>query len=247
MNSKLICSSLVLSIAAAAAAVVSQPVGAQAIIKHISNSSLAGKPLNRDSFSISALNDAKTLARTGDVDAQYQVGMLNHMRGAYSQALSWYRRAALRNHPLAAYNLGLMFYEGEGVEQNYGEALNWFEKAADAGSPSAEFQLGLMHFHGQGVPKDPVKEAYWYRRAALGGDAEAQYNLAVLLSKGEGVEEDDIAALAWLEMAVANGVDAQAQLDESHRRMSAQERQAAAQMRTELEAMIKPPRYLAGR
>ncbi|GJM09806.1 MAG: Sel1 repeat protein [Lysobacteraceae bacterium] len=246
MKSKLICTSLVLSVVAASA-LVSEPANGQAIIKHISNSSLAGKPLSRDSFSISALNDAKTLARTGDVDAQYQVGMLNHMRGAYSQAESWYRRAALRNHPLAAYNLGLMYYEGEGVERDYTTAFNWFEKAAEAGSPSAQFQLGLMHFHGQGVSKDPGKEAYWYRRAALGGNAEAQYNLAVLLSKGEGVEEDDVAALAWLAMAVDNGVDAQAQLDESYQRMTTQERQAAAQKRVEFEAMIKRPRYLVGR
>ena len=244
MKNTLICTSLALAVTGG---FMSEPVHSQAIIKHISNSSLAGKPLDRDSFSIAALNDAKTLAKTGDVDAQYQVGMLNHMRGAYSQAVSWYRRAALRNHPLAAYNLGLMFYEGEGVEQDFAQSLEWFERAAEAGSPSAGFQLGLMHFHGQGVVKDPAKEAYWYRRAALGGNAEAQYNLAVLLSKGEGVEEDDVSALAWLGLAVDNGVDAQTQLDESNRRMTAQERQAAAHKRTEIEAMIKRPRYLVGR
>ncbi|GJM07813.1 MAG: hypothetical protein DHS20C11_00890 [Lysobacteraceae bacterium] len=216
----------------------------QAIIKHLSTSSLAGKELTRDSFSLSELNDAKTLAKSGDVEAQYRVAILNHMRGAYSQAEAWYRRAALFRHPLAAYNLGLMYYQGEGVEMNHEEAARWFEVSANADYPDAAFQLGLMHYRGDGVPKNPALEAQWYRRSALGGNAEAQFNMAVLHSKGEGVAEDPVAALAWLDMAVANGVDAQAQLSDMRSTMSPAQRQAAASLRAETESLVKRPIYI---
>lgn len=226
---------------AAAPAVVS----AQAIIKHLATSSLADKELTRESFDLSELNDAKTLARTGDVESQYKVAILNHMRGAYGQAISWYRRAALFRHPLASYNLGLMYYQGEGVDVDYHEAARWFEVSAGAGYPEAAFQLGLMHYRGEGVPKDNQLEAQWYRKAALGGNAEAQYNLAVLYSKGEGVKDDPVEGLAWLELAVAGGVDADDQLADMRSSLSQQQRQAAAGLRSQLESQIKIPRFLA--
>ncbi len=45
----------------------------------------------------------------------------------------------------AQLTLGLMYYEGEGVHQDYAEAKSWFEKAAQKDDVSAQALLGMMY------------------------------------------------------------------------------------------------------
>ena len=44
----------------------------------------------------------------------------------------------------AEYNLGSMYYKGEGVIKDYKEAVKWFTKAAEQGFAMAQFTLGVM-------------------------------------------------------------------------------------------------------
>ena len=39
---------------------------------------------------------------------------------------------------------GLMYYNGEGVPQDYQEAVSWFRLAAEQGDASAQFNLGVI-------------------------------------------------------------------------------------------------------
>ena len=41
-------------------------------------------------------------------------------------------------------NLGLMYYNGEGVPQDYAEAVRWFRLAAEQGDADAQYNLGVM-------------------------------------------------------------------------------------------------------
>lgn len=143
--------------------------------------------------------DVRRLAGLGHVKSQYNFAMLAHMRGEFEDAVYWYKRAALRNHALAAYNLASLYHEGDGVEVNHAEAARWMKLSARLDNPQAQFQLAKMYFHGVGVPQDHAKEAYWYRKAAENGSAAAAHNLAVLYQKGEGVEQSEEQARLWLE------------------------------------------------
>ena len=42
----------------------------------------------------------------------------------------------------AQYNLGLMYYKGQGVRQDDAQAVQWFHKAAEQGSAAAQYNLG---------------------------------------------------------------------------------------------------------
>jgi len=53
-------------------------------------------------------------------------------------------------------NLGVMYYNGDGVKQDYKEAVKWSRKAAEQGDANAQGNLGAMYHKGQGVPKDIV-------------------------------------------------------------------------------------------
>ena len=80
-----------------------------------------------------------------------------------------------------------MYYEGEGVPQNYAEAVKWYRLAAAQGFADAQYSLGLMYYEGYGVPQDYAEAVKSYRLAAEQRDADAQYNVGNMYHKGKRV------------------------------------------------------------
>jgi TPR repeat protein len=107
----------------------------------------------------------------------------------------------------AGYNLGAMYYIGEGVAKNYAEAVKWFRKAAGQGDASAQTSLALMYDNGEGVARNDAEAVKWYRRAADQGDAGAQLNLGLMYYKGDGVPKNDLEAYFWWNLAAAGGIE----------------------------------------
>ncbi len=92
-------------------------------------------------------------------------------------------QAAEQGNAEAQFSLGKMYYEGQGVRQDYAEAARWYLKAAEQGDPVAQNNLGVAYTKGQGVRQDPVQAEQWYRKAAEQGYAQAQYNLGNMYAK----------------------------------------------------------------
>lgn len=101
--------------------------------------------------------------------------------------------------------LGVMYFEGKIVEQDYGKAAKWFLKAAEQGNANAQRYLGYMHYHGNGVEQDYEKAAEYWGKAAEQGNAVAQFNLGYVYDSGEGVEQDYAKAAEWYKKAAAQG------------------------------------------
>jgi TPR repeat protein/membrane associated rhomboid family serine protease len=118
--------------------------------------------------------------------------------------------AAEEGDAVAQFNLGLNYYKGQGVEQNYTEAAKYFRKAAEQGHATAQCYLGLMYGNGRGVEKDEYEAVKWYRKSAEQGFAGAQKNLGVMYMNGQGVEQDYAEAVKWYRKAAEQG-DAGAQ------------------------------------
>ena len=67
----------------------------------------------------------------------------------------------------AQHNLGLLYFNGEGVPPDAVEAVLWFRKAAEQGYGAAQAALGLMYRSGiGGVPQDEVEAYKWFSLAA---------------------------------------------------------------------------------
>ena len=126
-------------------------------------------------------------------------------RGDYAKALTFIRPLAANGNAAAQYNLGVLYYKGQGVPQNYVEAASWFRLAAAQGHPTAQNNVGATYEAGQGVPKDYGEAVKWYRLAAAQSDASAQYNLGVLYYKGQGVPQNYLEAASWFRLAAAQG------------------------------------------
>jgi TPR repeat protein len=129
-------------------------------------------------------------------------------------ALGWYLKAATQNHARAQYNLGMIYYNGDGVLRNYGEALQWFEKAAEQEHTYAQNHLGIMYLNGEGTPIDFEKSLKWFHRSAKQDNASAQNNLGVMYSKGIGYPKDRNMAIKFFQQSADNGlIDAQDNLN----------------------------------
>ena len=109
----------------------------------------------------------------------------------------------------AQWRLGQMYYNGEGVRQDYAKAFEWYQKAAAQGNPGSEYYVGVMYYNGEGVRQDYAKAFEWYQKAAAhenSGVAYAQYNLGVMYYNGEGVRQDYAQAKEWVGKACDNGL-----------------------------------------
>lgn len=69
--------------------------------------------------------------------------LLAAQRGDSAIALKGWRPLAEARNPVAPKNLGLMYYNGDGVGKDDKEAAYWFRLAADQGGAAAQYYLGF--------------------------------------------------------------------------------------------------------
>lgn len=99
--------------------------------------------------------------------ADFNDGVVAYLMGNYQQAYATMRPLAeTTNFSLAQYYLGMMYLNGQGVDQSYKDAGKWFLKAAEQGIPQAQYKLGMLYFKGQGLPLDFVRAYAWFRAGA---------------------------------------------------------------------------------
>ena len=60
------------------------------------------------------------------------------------------RKMAQEGDPVAQFNMGVRYANGQGVPQDLLEAARWYGAAADQGDAPAQFNLGLLFYQGQG-------------------------------------------------------------------------------------------------
>jgi uncharacterized protein len=123
------------------------------------------------------------------------------------------KSAAEQGDVTAQWQLGSMYYHGDGVPESYAEAGKWFRKAAEKGDPWAQLTLGRIYQEGRGVQKDYAEAMKWRLRAAEQGHAlaqVAQYSVGNMYYFGEGIPQDYALAAKWFRKAAEAG-DPQAQ------------------------------------
>lgn len=100
--------------------------------------------------------------------ADFNEGVVAYMMGQYDKAYNTMRSLAeTADNAYAQYYLGMMYLNGQGVDQDYTKASEWFRKSAKHHVPQAQYKLGTLYFNGQGVPRDFERAYAWYRVAAV--------------------------------------------------------------------------------
>ena len=117
------------------------------------------------------------------------------------------KKFAEQGDAVAQFDLGVMYYNGNGVPKDYTKASKYYTLAAEQGLSSAQYNLGLLHEHGKGIPKDYAKAALWYSFAAEQGEVKSQAKLGYLCFFGLGVPKDFVTAYMWLNLAASSGLE----------------------------------------
>jgi len=137
--------------------------------------------------------------------ADFKAGEKAYQRGDYATALREWQPLAKQGHAVAQYNLGLLYFNGQGVPKDDAQARQWFDKAANQEHAGAQVNLGSLYDYGRGGPQDFKMAVRWYRRSANQRNDLAQRRLGLLYERGEGVPKDYVQAYMWLKLGAANG------------------------------------------
>ena len=175
---------------------------------------------------INAANLIKEAANGGDKDAALQYGYLAHIGKLpavgtnYPIAMKAYKKAArqkdaqgnevgyLGNH-LAAYNIGVMYLQGQGVPQSNNEAYRWFKIANEAYQEKrsnhvffpAAVQMARALQSGVGVARDDKAAVKMWRAAADERCPDAMTGYAKMVMVGRGTIQNPTVAYSYLNSA----------------------------------------------
>lgn len=102
----------------------------------------------------------------------------------------------------AQLDLGMIYWDGEGVEQDYARAVQLFRQAADQGNAIAQSNLAYAYYNADGVENDDNAAMYWAGLSAAQGDEVAMRLVAFGHYRGRGFPQNRAeAARIWAEAA----------------------------------------------
>lgn len=186
-------------------------------------------------------------AEQGNVDAQYYLAkVLDNSGVAWTEALHWYRMAAVGPDwdARAQTALGRKYEQGStGVDQSYSVAFRWYRAAADQGFGEAQFWLGWLFILGKGVEKDETEGFRLHRLAAENGYYLAQHQIGrdyLTWDFPEGFEYPPNrveVGLMWLMLAARHSEEEiiEEELERALKRYSLEEKAEALRMAKEWE------------
>lgn len=175
---------------------------------------------------VTAAEMIKEAANRGDTNAALQYGYLAHTGKLpntgtdYAIAMKAYRKATrqknnqgqeigfLGNH-LAAYNIGLMYLNGEGVAKNSNEAYRWFKISNDSYQERytnrvffpAAIQMAKMLETGTGVTRDDKEAVKLWLSATKENSPDAMLGYAKMVLAGRGTIKNPSVAINYLTRA----------------------------------------------
>jgi hypothetical protein len=144
---------------------------------------------------------ANTTRADTQATPQAQVGGIENPQRTIQEL----RKAADAGDAVAMYNIGTLYYSGQGVVRDYQQAMTWFCKSADAGNTYAMCFIGALYANGQGVAQDYRQATAWYRKSADAGNTYAMCFMGALYANGQGVAQDYRQAMSWYRKAADAG------------------------------------------
>ncbi len=130
----------------------------------------------------------------------YDMGTSAYQEGHYGEALEILQPLAEQGHGPSQFDLGLMYYRGHGVPQDYKIAAYWSRKSAEQGNMLAQGMIGFMYLTGKGYQQDDTEAFIWLYKAADQGFAEAIAAVGNMYYEGKGTPKDLVQAHKWMNL-----------------------------------------------
>jgi len=113
----------------------------------------------------------------------YNAGMNAYEAGKHKEAYEYLIQDD--TNPKCAFALGVIYYNGEGVERDFKKSTHYYSIAAEAGIVPAQVSAGFAYANAMGVPEDFEKAAYFLKPACEAGEASAKVTLAEIYAMGK--------------------------------------------------------------
>ncbi len=162
----------------------------------------------KEQFNTIKLSTLEKVSTGGLPFANYYLGTTYQEMGNYAEAKRYYEKAIEQEFWQAYYNMGDLYYEGLGVEQDTNEAYLNYEKGANKGVHLAKVRLAHMiinketmnndnkqafkyldEAYNNGVKFDPIDLANFYKTGDVGGKntkkAQELYEVSATYDNGE--------------------------------------------------------------
>lgn len=101
-------------------------------------------------------------------------GMVVAAQSNQAAAIPWFQKGADKGDPKAQFNLGNVYFNGNGTKRNYVEAAKWFRLSAGQGLEWAQNMMGFCYEYGMGVPRNLAEAGQWYAKADANGATEKE-------------------------------------------------------------------------
>lgn len=98
--------------------------------------------------------------------------------------------------------LGLKYYNGNGVERDYKKAVYFFKLAADRKNKDGLYWLAECYMDGKGVSENHYRAVQYYYEAALLGEGYSQAKLGICYFLGDGIDKKPSEAFKWLRESI---------------------------------------------
>ncbi|PTQ75471.1 tetratricopeptide repeat protein [Celeribacter persicus] len=157
---------------------------------------------------VAAMQFYRQSAEGGNVEALNRVALM-HYRGEagvaqdYEQAARLFGLAAEQGDRNALFNLGKLYFEGEGVEKDAGQAIAYYRQAAEKDHILALNTLGALYRMGAKSPEDTARARAYFERSAAFGNAVGLFEMARLILEEGTDAPHQVEAHMYLNLASA--------------------------------------------
>ena len=141
---------------------------------------------------------------------QFEQGLEALHAGNFAEAYCLWRPLAMQGHADAAYHLGWLYANGNGLKVDVATAVHWWTQAAEHDQMDAMFALALAYTTGEGIEQNPDEALRWYLAAADAGHEDAREMIRTKVRTADAGIRDRLAQLIhkpWIGTAVRIKVD----------------------------------------
>ena len=100
-----------------------------------------------------------------NIQDDFDAGVSAYRTQNYKQAFYFFEKLAKEGYAKAQYNLGVMYRDGKGVDQDKEQAIYWYFLAARQGYLNAQVQLAKLYYENM----DFKQSKYWLEQAKKQG------------------------------------------------------------------------------
>lgn len=119
----------------------------------------------------------------------------------YKSAVELLKKSAKYGNNEANFELGKIYFKGEGIKRDLNEAVKYFTRASSSGHISAKYNLGVIYANKSYKEFNYLKAFDIFSELSSLGHAASKYKMGIFLLYGLGVDKDYKKAFKWFEEA----------------------------------------------